>query len=497
MVYNDAMPPQNQMTPEQQPITNNDSVKTKPHIVQIVALLAIGLVVLAGVGILLLRPVCEGDECTENQDDQSGLAIKQPIASEGKIFGLNYLNFLTGHDENLEIAKFQERFDIGKARYDIVLDEYDSFAEIDAVMDAIDDDVWLMATVRTSRRFAPYPSNFDQYQERLKELALRYKDDVDVWQIENEVYIYSDRWQGTKEQYTYMLNQAYDAIKEAVPDVAVAPAGYGTTLLSANEVPPDLPNPGELPDFVAMPGPEVEGLQRESPASFFAYVLKYGRFDDVVDIHIFDSPEAINVQVQWLKRQLETYSINAQVVVSETASVDRLLAAPSRSLEDLREQQAQELVRRYVYLAENNVIGGMWLHMINPTNQEATSDAFVTGPGRLRLPAYYAFLQLKDSIDGYTEVEKLRDGQYRFRVGDQDVFVIWGLPGETTDLSEYTDAVSAAAFEVVTKLNSALQPIYPPDEVISVKNVPLDRDPLIVRVDNYFEDGQFLPSDNQ
>ena len=57
-----------------------------------------------------------------------------------------------------------------------------------------------------------YPMDRREYREFLRSVVTRYKDQVKLWQIENEAEL-SNFWSGSKEEYVTLLKAAYKTIK--------------------------------------------------------------------------------------------------------------------------------------------------------------------------------------------------------------------------------------------------------------------------------------------
>ena len=106
------------------------------------------------------------------------------------------------------------------------------------------------------------------------------------------------------------------------------------------------------------------------------------------------------------------------------------------------DDQARFIFKAYVRSFANGAQKIFYTDYRQGNDAEAdTKDAsLVTNDGRFK-PAWYAMHTLVQKLDGFTAVETLADGQYKFTVDERAVYVLWGsadLPQDISGLVQVT-----------------------------------------------------------
>ncbi|MGB0756876.1 MAG: hypothetical protein ACPGO5_00290 [Patescibacteria group bacterium] len=421
-------------------------------------------------------------DAMEDDDQQGDTVVSDDLFSS--VFALHFSN---RHAANQQMATMVDDLDVHDYRYDIVLEEL-NYAEIDEIMEGYSESDTVLVTIHNQRDNPVYPENMDEYLDTVTDLAVRYQEKVDIWQISNEVYGGPGiHWWGTKEQYVVMLNNAYAAIKEVVPDVLVAPSGIATGTLADPNSLSDLPDPSSVPAFVSNPeildDATLQSMGREAE-EFMAYVWTYGQFDPIIDMHVYDSPEALTIRIPWLDEQLQKYGIDGQIILTETASIDLRIYGKINpfSTEEEYALQASDLVKRYTYIADSVAVTGMW-HGAYKEQEKAQGivSGFVVGSEGYKRPVYYTFELFKQTVEGYSDLEMLDEGVYRYIVNGEEVFVVWSDTDTTLNLDPYIQDTEVTVSYIVTELDESNNPIYPADAVVDTKAVPVLETPIIIK----------------
>jgi len=409
-------------------------------------------------------------------------------ASFSNVFGLHFVGV---HSPNLVVADLVNSLGVEGVRYDIVLDEV-NYAEIDEILAKLPGDVTIIATLHNSEDYPEYPIDMNAYTTTVKDLVARYENDFDVWQISNEVYGGPNKhWWGTKEQYVVMLNNAYDAIKEVDSNAVVILSGIATGTQDSPQPLEDLPDPSNVPAFVENPpiltDSELQQLQSQGRKAedFIAYTWKYGKFDNLIDLHVYDFPEAINDRVSWVNEGLNEYGLTRDIILTETASIDKRVHPETLSIEEERKIQAIELVKRYVYFSYNGIKIGMWHGpYFTEENRIGEGDikgtlAFGESSSLIYRPSYYTYEIMMDNLAGVNSITKIADGQYSF--DSQSTFILWSNTGtRTIDLSSYINAGEVTVKHIVTALDANNNPIYPADEIMPTNSITIGESPILV-----------------
>lgn len=324
------------------------------------------------------------------------------------------------------------------------------------------------------------PGNMRDYTAFLDAIVNRYKDRVKYWQIENEVYGASPRisgcppanafWLGTKEEYVELLKVGYNKIKEA--DSIATVFASSKAFAKGNS---------ELSDF-------------------YKFVLDKGRsYSDVWDLHLYWNYTVDRQRINSLKSEMNRLGYLKPIWVTESGEID-IDYHETRgnnfisSFDGPRELklQAEELVKRHTIdfsggvekvfslrltsYGDNELLKTNWNHM------GFTFDA----AGIQKKPAYYTYKVLIQKLGGFSVVQKIADGQYKFTIDNKPVFVLWSdLGDKKVNLSSYISAPQVKITYLVTELDSENNPIYKKELINNTNSILLIETPIFVEGAQY------------
>lgn len=295
-----------------------------------------------------------------------------------------------------------------------------SFDDIDVVIQAANPNTVYLFTL-----FEGYPSSFpdniEDYKAKIKTLVSRYKGNVKYWQIENEVYGAPNIFfSGSEEDYTNMVNIAYDAIKQEQPDAKVLLAGIA---LGASDNPPVISN---------------------SVWQILSFALQNAKYD-AVDLHSYYKYELIPSRLDWLRQGMQQYGKDVPIFMTETGGFDNRVCGgtiDSFTLcypEDVEyAKQSEEVVKRFTLAFANRVDKVFWEKIydhLSPLYSEIWGYMALTyGSDYTRRPAYYTYKLMIEKLYGFKSIEKISEWQYKYIVNGKPVYVMWADAGKTVTL---------------------------------------------------------------
>ena len=271
------------------------------------------------------------------------------------------------------------------------------------------------------------------WQRYLRILAERYGDRVRYWQIHNEPE--GDRcglFRNDVAAFVTLMRDAYGIVHAACPSCQVLQGGAGIPLWRENEV-----GGGTFwRDFAAMGG---------------------AQYVDVIAVHYndgkVDGGSIANFEAQ-VARLRELLGRNKPVWATEFG----VMVDFGGQFHALPEKDAAAW---YVRFYTAGLAAGV---------SRFFSDAvsFVRFPDGTVLLPFYVNKLLEAKLGGFTAAAKVADGQYRFRVGGSDRWVLWnGVPAAITGTVIATDmygnesAVNAAAL-APAESNPLIVTVIPP-----------------------------------
>lgn len=254
------------------------------------------------------------------------------------------------------------------------------------------------------------PCDFAAYRNFLTSLVERYdydgQDDmpgllykVKYWEVLNEPEMTPENspglifFQGTAKEYAKILKQSYTAIKAADGESGVLLGGMAGTNDSARE--------------------------------FWADVFKENikNYFDIGNIHSINSANP-SLNARYYKKLLADNNISKPFWITEVQITS--------------ETQANDLVQGYTraFKAGAQKIFYTIYKADNTVSDDLAESALIYSGKKKQ--SYYAFAALADKVDGFTKVVKVAEGQYKFKVADEWVYVLWGKSAVPQELVEET-----------------------------------------------------------
>ena len=271
------------------------------------------------------------------------------------------------------------------------------------------------------------PADLTTFRANLGHLVRRYPW-IKVWQIGNEPDLSWDN----PDDYPRFFFAARQEIRNNCPDCKIALAGAGAR----------------------WPGQDLEGWRRSLEdydriiGSIAAWFPGNSKPFDIIDMHFYDfygTGERMLETMQDYQSLLPRYGLSPEIDfwVTECATPTGSISWPPNSPAQTEEQQAAELVTRFVTMLgahvdrvswarfyENyryeDIAGGFFDHnglVYNGLGSEA-EDSIAAGTKKL---GFYAYKTLISQLTGCSQVSRIDAGKYRFSFPDDrdPVYVLW------------------------------------------------------------------------
>jgi hypothetical protein len=265
------------------------------------------------------------------------------------------------------------------------------------------------------------PYDMDAYQAFVSALVERYDGDgegdmpglkfpIKYWEASNEPSMqdgFNTFFNGSSEDYLEILKATYQAVKDADPEAKVLHAGMA----------------GMDPWMV----------------SFWEPIFEEGsQYFDIANIHSIGASEELNVPE--FRELLSQHSIAKPIWVTE-AQHRTGMTLYGKNVSS--EEHARILSKSYVLSFALGVDKIFYTSFKAPpsSQDQFQQSALVDASGEKR-PAYYALETLIEKLDKFTSAEKLAEGEYKFMVAGEAIYVLWGsgeIPGEITGEVLLTD----------------------------------------------------------
>jgi hypothetical protein len=248
---------------------------------------------------------------------------------------------------------------------------------------------------------------------------------VDCWQIENEQDS-KTWWTGTAQEYLELLRVANRALRAADPGAKIALGGFTSEILTIaaldaqgvkkEEIARQLGHRGQL-------GSKEIAAARANVAKVEAILAGAKDLVDVVDVHLYNDPQALPTRVAWVRSRMRAHGYEKPIWATEIGGPDSLVSPYSDRA------QSEELVKRIALALGSGVEKVFWLGMIEMETQGERFNrlGLVRRSGEVK-PAFRAYQGLIRSLNGldYQDAVPVPGGSgFRFGRGDKALWILW------------------------------------------------------------------------
>lgn len=284
-----------------------------------------------------------------------------------------------------------------------------------------------IAVIGTARPVGNAPSeDLARFQDELAEIVSRYPW-IETWQIGNEPNI---GW--SPGDYIRLFLAGEQAVREQCPGCTVMLAGVAARY----------PSHEEAIDYYSEVFAGIEAAYDGPGGAFDAFDIHYYGY--------YGADEEISGLIDRYRNTLADYGYaGAGLWVTETSTFSGSPSTLPASMAQTEEQQASELVRRFVVMLNSGVTqvawsrpyenyryrevgGGYYDHNALVYNGLGAESLEGIAAGTPKL-SFHAYQTLIDKLAGFDAVERVAPGQYRFRFdnGHEPVYVAWAAGGTT------------------------------------------------------------------
>lgn len=338
------------------------------------------------------------------------------------------------------------------------------------------------------RSYPPREEYWDDYYQFVYSVVERYDCDgymdapgllhpVRYYEIESEAHN-SILWAGTVEDYRRLLETAYRAAKRAYPEVKIILSG-----INFGDLFDDCPSPAEVEEMIRSLPP---GLKKAY--NFIVESLSLGDYYDIVDLHFNRNYTGIPYAVEWVRQELAKHGYDKPIWAGDVCSVpfitddehrhllDAILDPESPGHEEatrwLRAEQARLSIKKLVVSAGSGVevfiletLRDFSMEAYRHASEESFFIAGLVDDDMEPRPAFYAYRQAIQKIEGFTRVEYCHwDGCYLYRFYFRDrspVYIVWSDAGLTNiSISGFQPGRMVKVEKLITSL--------PPDPEVEV-----------------------------
>jgi hypothetical protein len=287
------------------------------------------------------------------------------------------------------------------------------------------------------------PCNISAYKEFVRKVVERYDGDgyedmpglkagIKYWEASNEPSMQGGElifFKGASEDYLEILNTTYQAVKESDPDASVLHAG--------------------MAGFSDDPGSD------ECREFWNPIYSEASRYFDIANIHSIGSGGE-HLWISEMYEFMQEHNVSKPLWITEVQY--SLWGLGEESLTG--DEWAQVIVRSFVFGLGNGAEKLFYVALKG--NPGETGPELITEDDEKR-QAYYSFGTMVDEIDYFTSVEKLTESQYRFKMNNTYVYVLWGsgsVPGELTGTLDVSDIYGGIEEKEASEIVLSESPIY-------------------------------------
>jgi len=273
------------------------------------------------------------------------------------------------------------------------------------------------------------PCSWEKYSEFLTSAINRYKDRIKYWQIENEPAA-GHYYDGTSGEYAELLLKSYKSIKDSCSDCKVIIAGMA----------------------------DYRPTQVEYYKGIFSYLkntecAESGCFD-IFDFHTSDYTKLTDNYDSTVSL-LSKYGYSDKPIWS--TEFGPLHNTPACEAQENKEI-GDELIKSFVVALDVGFEKLFW--------RTHECPSWIINKEGEKTNAYYAYKTLINKIEGFDSVSKLAEGQYKFKINEKDIYVLWcdsvscSLPSEIAGELKVTDYYGNEEAMSANKIILSESPIF-------------------------------------
>ncbi|MDO8886831.1 beta-galactosidase [Candidatus Oleimmundimicrobium sp.] len=300
------------------------------------------------------------------------------------------------------------------------------------------------------------PKDIAEYQNFLTKMVERYKDKVAVWEIGNEPENPGDGYQNNPEGYFDLVKITSETIKKADPKAKVTNGGampivgmresdsfkaYWTKFFALGggqyldyfnvhyniERSPDVKLD---PDIFEKNLMAFNNLMDKNGGRKPLYITEFGIYSGSPSSQPFGQPAQGQPPIGGSTPSENQEQPSGQPIQGQAIG-QNIQPNKEQALRNLSENDQATLYFKYSILAFANGADLVFIDLIGPDNNMVGSSMAFNTDDQPRL--FLTALKMIDSkISGFSKVEKIAGGQYKFTVGSKTIYVLWSgtLPNE-------------------------------------------------------------------
>ena len=319
-------------------------------------------------------------------------------------------------------------------------------------------------------------NDLTEYEIFLTKTVERYKDKVVVWEIGNEDEGQCGGYQNNPEGYLKLLKISYGIIKEIDPEAKVLNGGaleflddsiknfwtkffqlgggqyldYFNVHYNMERIQNAKLNPATFQEVLAF----YNNLMDKNGGKKPLYLTEFGIYSGSPSSQPLGQPTQSSPPEQSPNQPqndkcgdgicdaFEKQNPNAcpQDCGGSTPNGNNVQPNQGQTLRNLSENEQATLYFKYSILAFANGANVVFIDLIGPDNDIIGSSMAFNTEGQPRL--FLTTLKtIASKIGGFSKVEKIADGQYKFTVGGKTIYALWSgtLPNEISGQVKVTD----------------------------------------------------------